>query len=166
MNPLPTILAAAQAGNPSQLTLPQSLLPVLGGVLLFNIITFACSLNAGWFALGRRYRAMHRVAGPSFFFESVAFGGAGRIPVSYRNCVFIRLAAQGIRLSVFPLFRLGTPPLLIPWEAIAACETEKFWFFRTTIIHVAEPRTRLRFYGQPAKLILAIWNKRQSQFPK
>jgi hypothetical protein len=39
---------------------------------------------------------------------------------SLRNCLFIAVNEAGLRLSVFPLFRLFHPPLFIPWNQVSA----------------------------------------------
>lgn len=39
---------------------------------------------------------------------------------SLRNCLNIAVSEAGLRLSVFPLFRLFHPPLFIPWNHISA----------------------------------------------
>lgn len=39
-------------------------------------------------------------------------------PVSYRGVLTIHATPIGLFLSVMVLFRLGHPPLLIPWSAV------------------------------------------------
>lgn len=39
---------------------------------------------------------------------------------SLRNCLNIAVSEAGLRLSVFPLFRLFHPPLFIPWNHVSA----------------------------------------------
>jgi hypothetical protein len=39
---------------------------------------------------------------------------------SLRNCLNIAVSETGLRLSVFPLFRLFHPPLFIPWNHVSA----------------------------------------------
>lgn len=38
---------------------------------------------------------------------------------SLRNCLNIAVSEAGLRLSVFPLFRLFHPPLVIPWDQVS-----------------------------------------------
>ena len=51
--------------------------------------------------------------------------------VGYRNIVNFGADSSGLFLSVFPLFRLGNPPLFIPWSDITSSQ-EKGWLFGGT----------------------------------
>ena len=48
----------------------------------------------------------------------------------YGNCLNVGADATGLHLSVLFLFRVGHPPLLVPWGEISVAKRRNFWFFR------------------------------------
>jgi hypothetical protein len=62
---------------------------------------------------------------------------------SLRSCLNIDVSEAGLRLSVFPLFRLFHPPLFIPWDHIS-----------TEIHHgIVSNWTELRFREAPSVVL-------------
>ena len=110
------------------------------------------SLLGGWHALAKRYRTTISTSGKLFPFASMGLG-RGLFPVSYSNCVFVRLDSTGISLSVFPLFRFFHPKLFIPWSAVSDCRRERFWFMDCTAVYVSQPKTRMLFRGRLGRKI-------------
>jgi hypothetical protein len=51
--------------------------------------------------------------------------------VSYRSCLSVGAGEFELYLSVFPSFRIGRPPLLIPWTEISVSEGESGLMFKT-----------------------------------
>ena len=45
---------------------------------------------------------------------------------AYENCVTLKITDQGLHLSLIFIFRIGHPPLLVPWEEIHV-EKYKGW---------------------------------------
>jgi hypothetical protein len=112
-------------------------------------LTILCflSLIGGWHTLAKRFRATSISSGKLFAFASMGLG-RGLFPVSYGNCLFVRLDSTGISLSIFPIFRFFHPRLFIPWSAVVDCRRERFWFMDCTAVYVSEPQTRLLFRGR------------------
>lgn len=52
--------------------------------------------------------------------EGDALLGVEKPLFSLRNCLNISASEAGLKLSVFPLFRLFHPPLFIPWGHVSA----------------------------------------------
>src|SRR5579872_6088914 len=78
----------------------------------------------GWQALAGRYRATQPFTGERFWMKSAAMGSVG-----YRNSVNLGADSSGLYLAVFPLFRVGHPPLFIPWSDISFSE-ERRWLLK------------------------------------
>ena len=74
--------------------------------------------HLGWAGLARSYRASDSFDGKKRFFRTAEVGQS-----SYRNCLTTGVSARALHLSVLFPFRVGHPPLHIPWEDISASET-------------------------------------------
>lgn len=97
--------------------------PLLAGVLgllLFVTIWLAVSLVlsfvGGWRVLAREYRAPHAVPETGWIERRVLFSGQAR----YRNVLRLTADKSGVYLAVAFPFRIGHPPLFIPWEDLFA----------------------------------------------
>jgi hypothetical protein len=116
----------------------------IGGWLAMSCLL---SLLGGWYRLARRFRGKVRGSGKLYPFASIGVG-QGFGPVTYSHCAFVRFDDSGVSISVFPAFRFFHPPLFIPWNAIAACQRERFFFRKTTAIYFPDTRIRIRFVGK------------------
>jgi hypothetical protein len=91
---------------------------------------FVClllSMVGGWQALGKAYRAEEKIEGTRWSWQS----GSTRLGFAYRNCLNITANRKGIYIAVLWMFRLGHPPLFIPWSDITVTD-QTFLFFRMT----------------------------------
>ena len=79
---------------------------------IWAVISFAVS--GAWRSLARSYPDDRRPIREVFRFKSAQF----RSWASYNNCVNFSADQQGIRLSVVFLFRVGHPPISIPWSDV------------------------------------------------
>ncbi|MEH2075011.1 MAG: hypothetical protein V7K57_11555 [Nostoc sp.] len=70
-----------------------------------------------WNRLAKLYRT--KEAPPQNFFRMQS-GSVGL--VHYKGTLNVGITAEGIYLSIFPLFSFGLTPLLIPWSAIRKIE--------------------------------------------
>ncbi len=102
-------------------------MPLLAGLLgltLFVVIwvsvCLVLSFAGGWRSLARAYRApvAAPVAAPkgAWVERRAVFSGAAR----YKNVLRLRADEAGVYLSVVALFRIGHPPLFVPWEDLFA----------------------------------------------
>lgn len=113
-----------------------SLAITLGAVLFFAAfwcaISYLIGFSGGWRALGRRFRRQSepygetKSAGPFFYTVRMRWWG------SYSSVVRLTAASDALYASVLFLFRVGHPPLRIPWDEIR-CGKTKF-FFRTYVV--------------------------------
>jgi hypothetical protein len=101
-------------------------------VALWCAVCFLISFITGWFALTRRFRRQSapygeiRTAGPFFYTVYMRFWG------HYSSVIRLSAASDGIYASVLFPFRIGHPPLRIPWDEIKLGRTK--WFLRTYIV--------------------------------
>src|SRR5262245_26166109 len=93
---------------------------------LWLSISLLLSWIGGWQKLAGSYSANQKITGVRFWMNSAGM----RWGVSYRGCVNLGAAPEGLFLSVFPLFRAGHPPLLIPWADISISRVK--WIFMET----------------------------------
>jgi hypothetical protein len=124
---------------------------IVPGFLLYFLAIWlgACWAIArfgGWAALAARYRVEKLPAGKCYYFQSASFSAAG-LPCNYGSCLTMIVSERGLGLVVFPIFRLGHPPLLIPWSDFYAPRQRTvlgFWkFFEAEI-------------GEPAKVRVCL----------
>ncbi len=107
------------------------------GIVLFCVIgvfavSFLISFMTGWFALARRFRKQSdpygevRSAGP--FFYTVYM----RAWSHYSSVIRLIAASDALYVSILFPFRIGHPPLRIPWDEIRFSRTK--YFFRPYIV--------------------------------
>ena len=99
---------------------PELLLPA--GILMWMGLCVVTALFSGWWTLGRVYRSSRPFTGTLWRRQSVGF----RWSTSYGGLVNVGVNSEGLYLSVLLLFRIGHPPLFIPWCDISA-ESKKSW---------------------------------------
>jgi hypothetical protein len=104
--------------------------------LSFNwvAISFLFAYGSGWSQLAKQYRTRQP---PPNNLSSMNSGRVGW--VSFKGCLNIGVTSKGLYLSVFPLLRLGHPPLLIPWTAVVRAERTKFLFQEGYRLHIGSP---------------------------
>jgi hypothetical protein len=106
---------------------------VVGWLVVSAILAYM----SGWAGLAERFLATEPATGERFSFVSGSMG-AGFFRVSYGNCLFVAVGATGLHLSILFLFRLCSPPLFIPWSAVASVEEKRFLLFRSVVVHVRD----------------------------
>ena len=100
-----------------------ALLPLYFLVLWVVLIFFIARLT-GWAALGEVYRATGESAGQRWSFQTAYM----RWWSHYGNCLTVTADPRGLSLAVLWLFRIGHPPLFIPWEEISSQPATWRWF--------------------------------------
>jgi hypothetical protein len=86
-------------------------------VALWAGATLLLSFFSGWRSLAGTYRGQlssveHAVEGGSGMMSRFGF------PASMNHVLNVAVGAEGVQLSLFRLFALGSPPLLIPWSEL------------------------------------------------
>ena len=91
----------------------------IAGLVLFAVsmwmgVGYSIGLVSGWHELARAYRCP-RFAGARWKFQS----GQMRLLMNAHNVLVIDVDQQGLYLATILLFRVGFPPLRIPWQDIS-----------------------------------------------
>ncbi|MFN0129890.1 MAG: hypothetical protein ACKV19_24765 [Verrucomicrobiales bacterium] len=101
---------------------------------LWCLLCLLLSRIGGWHRLALRFPAREGPKGKKRRFQSAQIGW-----VNYSNCLTISAEKTGLYLSVLFLFRLGQPPLLVPWSAIRNRTTRKFPWGEIVAFDVGSP---------------------------
>lgn len=88
---------------------------------LWVFVLFLIARLGGWSRLAEYYQTQTRFEGQIWRFRSGRFRWA-----SYNGCLTLGANDRGLYLAVFPLFRVGHPPLFIPWYDITTEEKKAF----------------------------------------
>lgn len=100
------------------------------------LVMLLLSRMGGWSRLAERFPGRDRQpSGRRFSGQS---GRAGL--VNYNGCLTIHTSAEGLHLAVWPIFRLGHPPLFIPWDEIHHTKLKRFLWFRWVAFEVGAPK--------------------------
>jgi hypothetical protein len=90
-------------------------------ILLWVIILFVLANIGGWSRLAQYYEAQSKFEGEKWSFKSGRMG-----MTNYSGCLKIGSDDYGLYLAVLPLFRVGHPPLFIPWHDITTSKSRRF----------------------------------------
>ena len=113
---------------------------VIGFVILWLTVCYLISIVGGWSRLAKEYRSDSRVDGRRWSFQS----GSMRFGTSYTNVLTVGAGEAGLSLSMFILFRVGHPPLLIPWSDLRKHDASG-WFRGQRLTSTKAPSVVLRF---------------------
>jgi len=86
--------------------------------------SYLISYMSGWRYLARVYRASQPFLGGRWR----PWAASMRWGVNYNGLLALGADSQGMHMSVFFLFRIGHPPLFIPWPDISASPLRSWWF--------------------------------------
>jgi hypothetical protein len=123
--------------------------------LLWTGIVMFLSRASGWHGLAQRFACPVAPAGETHSAQSAMFGWA-----RYKSTVTVTIADQGVHLALFFLFKMGHPPILIPWSEIESAETSSYLFFKTTRLKLRSGVT-IDVWGGSAEPLKAAFEKRQ-----
>ncbi|MGA1825839.1 MAG: hypothetical protein ACMUIP_14385 [bacterium] len=115
----------------------------IGFLIFWAFMSYTISFF-GWFWLARKYKALSPFIGKKWGFQSAIVG----IGMNYNSCLTIGANTEGIYFSISFPFRIGHPPLFIPWDEISAEEKQGLFF----------KRIRLHFSKSPS-MTITIWPK-------
>ena len=121
--------------------------------LTFSTIVMIFLFRHDWNRLAKLYRTQEA---PPLNFSRMESGSVGL--VYYKGTLNVGTTAQGIYLSIFPLFNFGLTPLLIPWSAIRKIEPANQLFIKRFRLYLSSPKVTLilsKDILEPAKEFLA-----------
>jgi hypothetical protein len=119
----------------------QHILIVLVSVGSFLVVwTLTCNLISllGWSDLARQHSAFSPATGTRFSGQSITIGKLG----NYNGCITIHTSESGMHLAVFPIFRIGHPPLYLPWSVVRLLKTQQGLFGQRFLYDIGTPRIR------------------------
>ena len=116
----------------SLLSIPLLVVLGLGGFVAFWCLIVKVLSFAGWRRLAQFQTPASR-AGNGSWLGWATLGG-----VRYQGVIKARALPEGLALEALFVFRIGHPPLLIPWAAIGPVLTEKFFWSK---VYSTEIRT-------------------------
>lgn len=79
-------------------------------------VVWFISRYTGWARLAKAYPQAQPFRGKKHHFGCLKMKGMG----GYNNCVVYGADDQGIHLSMWPVFRIGHPAMLLPWQEMKA----------------------------------------------
>ena len=97
---------------------------ILFFVIIWVSVCKIISAVGGWNVLSRDYRANSAFDGKKMWLKSAGM----RRCMNYNNCLTVGANKYGLFLSVFPIFRIGHPPLFFPWTDISTEEGNRRFF--------------------------------------
>ena len=125
---------------------------------LWILMCFALSMWGGWSQLTDRYRGIPSRVEAKWRFESASL----RRMAAYAGCLKFSVGREGLGISILFLFRVGHPPLLIPWTDITAHASESQIIKKVRLEFAKEPKVPLTISLKLARRIRdaspAYWN--------
>jgi len=97
-------------------------------------VSLVLSTLGGWRRLAESFPARGQPSGRRFVMQGAKVG-----LVHYSGCLTICSSPEGLYLSVWLPFRLGHPPLLIPWHAVHNATIRRFLWIERVAFDVGSP---------------------------
>ena len=110
---------------------------------MWCLVCYAIS-RLGWSNWARDYRCDRLISGKSYCGRSGRFSLQG----SYSRILNVVLSDEGIRLSVMLPWRVGHPPMLLPWSMVTGVEEKNYFFFRNLRVTISD-QTQKFVFGMP-----------------
>lgn len=98
-------------------------------------VCFLLSRIGGWSRLAEKYPGSATPTGAGFAGQVGRMGG-----VNYKAILTIHTSPDGLHLSVMKLFRVGHPPILIPWTEIHHAKLRRFFWSESVVFEAGSPR--------------------------
>jgi hypothetical protein len=111
---------------------PVAIIVGLGGFVAFWCLILKMLSLVGWRRLAQ-FQVPASLVGKGNYLGWATLGGA-----RYQGIIKASTLAEGLALEVLFLFRIGHPPLLVPWSAIGPVLTEKILW---STVYTTEIRT-------------------------
>lgn len=98
-------------------------------IAFWCVITLVVSIMGGWFVLAKYYRATQPFNGTRWHFRSASVHTESRPQSNYAGVLTLGANSQGLYISVLFPFRIGHPPLFIPWSEVESSEPHRQLLF-------------------------------------
>ena len=104
-------------------------------LLIWILACYLLSIWGGWSRLAGDYRTDADIDGSVWRFQS----GALRYGLRYNGCLTIGASPSGLHLRILFLFRMGHPPLFIPWSDIKKSGDSGRWRGQKFLLSPTDP---------------------------
>lgn len=112
-------------------------LPFIGFPLLWCTVSLVLAHIGGWAKLANHYLAVpdrEKRLERTYGMQSGYIGST-----RYKGCLNFRIYEEGLGLSVLFLFRIGHPPLFIPWEQFHTISEKRVFLTRFCKASIGHP---------------------------
>jgi hypothetical protein len=89
-------------------------------------VLYVIAMVSGWNTLSKHFCLKGQFYGEQRPFQSARM----RYYVHFGNSLSVGADESGLYLAVFPIFRIGHPPLLVPWSEVAVISGERGFIFK------------------------------------
>lgn len=120
-------------------------------IALWSVICYSISWMGGWHSLAQRYEHEQEIEGERWRFQS----GLMRWSTRYGNILTLGANRDGLYLATIFLFRLGHPPLLVPWSEITVSDRRRWLMAGTQFVLGREMQIPLWVFKRTGDRILA-----------
>lgn len=101
---------------------------------MWAAMSLLLSYMGGWASLAEHYRDNGDVRCQTYYMRSGSVGA-----IDYKSCLIIGVSKPGLRLSVLFPFRIGHPPLFIPWDQFHSVWERQTFLFDFLDMYVGTP---------------------------
>ena len=120
-------------------------------VMMWGFVLFLLAQLGGWSRLAQHYQAQTDFTGKKWRFKSGRMG-----LTNYSACLTIGANNSGLYVAVLPLFRVGHPPLLIPWADITTSKSKSFWISYLDFTFARAPSVTFKIPEQLGTTLLSL----------
>ena len=99
-----------------------AIIPFLGFVVLWCGILKLVGKIGPWYQLAQQFHAIGEPMGTTYRFQSLRFG----MKAKYNGVITAIVSPRGLYLRPWFMFRIGHPPILIPWQAVTSLKEGQF----------------------------------------
>ncbi|MAX25005.1 MAG: hypothetical protein CMJ19_10920 [Phycisphaeraceae bacterium] len=114
---------------------------VIAVPVVWCLVVWVIAKVFGWQKIARIYPMTHKIPNEKTVgMQSLRIGYFSQ----YNNAITYGFSDQGLSLQVLSIFRLGHPPIFIPWEDLLAQETRIFKTFpMVRLVLIKDPNRKL-----------------------
>ncbi len=121
--------------------------------LFWMFVVFVIGFMSGWQRLANYYRLTRPFNGKTWSWQS------GRLNFgNYSSTLITGADFEGLYLATVIFFRVGHPPLFIPWHDIEITKKQRLFYSVVEFQFAKVPRVKLRLPKRTAERILAARN--------
>ncbi len=104
-------------------------------VVIWSGVCLLLSVIGGWGRIAQRFPARQPPTGTGYGGQTGMVGTA-----NYRGVLTVHASTEGIHVAVMVFFRLGHPPLFIPWSEMHDVSTRRILLFEYVGFDVGSPK--------------------------